>query len=239
MQLPAYPSLLFLVFILVLMPLGARRTAARLRSPGAAPVSRILYWRSGVITQLFILLLAWGVGRGFGYGIFVLSAPTVRDIGGAAAALVLVFLLRELSNRTRSESERRSLEVYKRAPRTPTERAWFVAAALTASVAEEAAYRGVGFSILWYSLGNGWVAGLVMAIAFALAHWNQGWKSGVTILLVAAILQVLVVMTNTLVLAMIVHAVYDLAVGFLIARRAARYDGEAAQQDGEAAPANA
>jgi len=99
---------------------------------------------------------------------------------------------------------------------------------LVASVAEEAAYRGVGMSILWYSLDNPWAAALLCATAFALALWVQGWRSAIAIFQIALVLHALVEVTGTLVLAMAVHAIYDFVAGSRIAREARAGPGEEA-----------
>lgn len=225
MQLPGPTSLLFLAFVLVLLPWGARRTAQRLRGelPGT-PVSRVLYWRSAVLLQVVLLVFAWFTGTGFGYGVFAVVQLGWTEVFLSFAAIGLCFGLRRISRWARSEEELRGLSVYQRAPRTGAELTWFSVAVVTASVAEEAAYRGVGWSILWYSLGNPWLAALIMSVAFSLIHWNQGWKSGVTIFGFATVLHGLVALTNTLVLAMVVHAVYDFVVGYEIRRTAQRLD---------------
>jgi membrane protease YdiL (CAAX protease family) len=110
--------------------------------------------------------------------------------------------------------------VYKLAPRTPRQWALWALAIACASIAEEAFYRGVGMSILWYSLGNPWISALLCAAAFAVAHSVQGLRSTVFIGLIALVKHALVAITGTLLLAMLVHAVYDLIAGWLIAREA-------------------
>jgi membrane protease YdiL (CAAX protease family) len=95
---------------------------------------------------------------------------------------------------------------------------------LVAGVAEEMAYRGVTMTILWYALGNPWAAALVCAVAFALAHATQGWKSGVIIFVIGLLMHGLVAITGTLVPAMIVHVAYNLIAGGLIVREARRLD---------------
>ena len=227
MHVPGLPSLLFLFYVLIVIPVGAFRTARRLRGTGA-PVSRLQYWRSAVLTQAFLLLLTLLVGAGFGYELFAIDRVSVVDALLTLAALAICLVLRQLSRMARSEVELRNLLVYQRSPRTTTESALFVAAALLASVGEELAYRGVGWTILTYSLGAPWLAAFIMCVAFALGHWSQGWKSLVTIFLFAAVMHGLVAATNTIVLAMVAHAVYDLVVGRVIARQARRYDQELA-----------
>ena len=116
------------------------------------------------------------------------------------------------------------MAVYAWAPRSPREWALWTGTVLIARVAEEAAYRGVGMSILWYSLGNPWIAVLISAVAFAMAHSTQGWKSAVTIFGLALVMHALVAYTGTLVFAMVVHGTYDLIAGYGISRTARLYE---------------
>lgn len=227
MRLPGAPALFFLLYLLVLLPWMALRSARRLRAArdggGAALPARAAIWKGVLLSQVLLLFLAWVTGSVFDYRIFALPALGWRDLLAAGAALGGCFLLRSIARATRTAEERRRLAVMLLAPRTRQEWALWVATVLVASVAEEAAYRGVGMSVLWYSLGNPWVSALVLATAFAVAHGVQGRKSGVLIFLIALVMHGLVAATGTLVLAMVVHAVYDLVAGYWIAKEAARY----------------
>ncbi|WP_165063798.1 CPBP family intramembrane glutamic endopeptidase [Paludisphaera rhizosphaerae] len=230
MQFPGTGGILFLAFLLLLLPLAAWRTSRRLRGGSAGsgpPVSRVLYWRSAVVTQLFLFVLAFMVGSTFHFSIFKAppSGPTPWLWGIVALAVCLG--IRQVGRWSRTEEERKKLAVYQRSPRTRVEAAWFIAAVVCASVAEEAAYRGVGWQLLSYSTGSVWASAGILSAAFALAHWNQGWKSGVTIAALAATFHGLVALTGTLVIAMIAHAAYDFVAGYLINRQARAYDREA------------
>ncbi len=231
MKFPGLPSLFLLAYLFILLPLAAVRSARRLRpADGAQPShptpTRDAIWTSTIISQGVLFLLAWMVGRSFDYEIFAIRSVGLAEIAAAAATLVFVFVLRSVSRVIRSEEEKRSMVVFLLAPRTRREWILWSATGLVASIAEEAAYRGVAFSILWYSLGNPWAAALLCAVAFALAHAVQGWKSGVVIFVMALAMHALVVFTGTLVLAMVVHAAYDFVAGYFIGREARAYDAE-------------
>jgi len=77
---------------------------------------------------------------------------------------------------------------------------------------------------------------LGLLAAFAVAHSLQGWKSVAVILGFAFLMHALVAVTGSLVPAMAVHLVYDLAAGIAIARQAVSLDRAAAAA---AAPAPA
>lgn len=229
MQIPGIPSLVFLFYLLVLLPIAGIRSARRLSEPdGLSQIpSRETIWISTLVNLALMLGLAWFAGRGFGFPIFAIPHIRAVDLLAAAAALAICFGFRWLVRAMQPESKRRNLLVYKLSPRTPRESALSTAAVLLAAVAEEAAYRGVALSILSYSLGNPWIATLICAAAFAAAHWPQGTLSGVVIFAMALLMHALVGVTGTLVFAMIVHATYDFIAGLLIGREAARFDQEA------------
>lgn len=232
MRIPGLISLLFLAYLLVLMPLAAFRSALVLREArsGAAhqPLpSRASIWTRTTGSLLALLGLAWFTGSGFGYRPFAAPSIGLAAVLAAVATLVVYFALRAVSRAVRSEAERRGMTVFSLAPRSPREWRLWTLTVLVASVAEEVAYRGVGMEILWYALGNPWLAAGICALAFALAHWTQGWKSAVIVALMALATHGLVAFTGTLVLAMVVHAGYDLVAGVLIAREARRFDTDA------------
>jgi membrane protease YdiL (CAAX protease family) len=225
MQLPGQPSLIFLAYLFVFLPVVAFRTARVLRAARAGDLPKALprretIWIRTIVNLGVLLLLSWLVARGFDYDLFAVPPLGGRQVAMAATALVASLGLRQVLRALRPEEERRRLMVYFLAPRSPREWVWAIAAILVASVAEEAAYRGVGMAILWYWLGNPWLAATLCAIAFALAHWMQGFKSGVFIFALAFVMHALCVLTGTLVLAMVVHALYDFVAAALIARDA-------------------
>src|SRR5690242_16332860 len=113
MHVPGLESLLFLFFVMIVIPVGAFRTARRLRGVGA-PVSRLQYWRSAVMTQAFLLLLALVVGTSFGYEPFAVGALTVGDVLLTVVAIGGCLALRQLSRWLRSDAELRRLLVYQR-----------------------------------------------------------------------------------------------------------------------------
>ena len=225
MNLPGTPSLAFLVLLFVLLPWMSLRSGRRLRAAydasgqSAVPSGRQV-WGSSLLLQAVLLYLAWRVGSGFGFRIF--AAPRLDGLAilQSAGALLACLGIRALARAGLSEADRRGMVVYRLSPRTGGERILQLVTILAASVAEEAAYRGVAFAILWYALGNGWVAALLSALAFALAHLAQGWRSAGWVLLFALVVQGLVALTGTLILAMLVHLVYDLIASTRIAAEA-------------------
>ncbi|HZN02388.1 MAG TPA: CPBP family intramembrane glutamic endopeptidase [Candidatus Polarisedimenticolia bacterium] len=234
---PGAPSLLFLAYLLGVLPWAAIRSARRVEQAlgrsGRSPASdRLAIWGSTLVAQGLLLVLAWLAGRGFGFRFFAV-ALTPAGLVAAAAALGACFVLRAVARALRTEEERKALVVYRLAPRSAVEWLAWGAVALVASVTEEIAYRGVGVAILSHWSGSLAAAILVCATAFAVAHALQGWKSGVVIFMLALIFHALVLFTGTLVLAMLVHLLYDVIAAVAIAREAER-DDRAAPPPGQA-----
>jgi membrane protease YdiL (CAAX protease family) len=228
--LPGFPAIFFLVYLLVLLPWLAFRSHRLLRATTAGNATlppRSAIWINTLMSQVLMLILAWLIAGMIGYPLFQVPALGVRELTAGAVALAVYFLLRKVIASMRSEEERRRLFVYLIAPRTPTEWLLSTATVLAAAVAEEAAYRGVGMAILWYTLDNGLVAAGIASLAFALAHGTQGTKSMVIIFFMALVMHGLVWYTGTLVVAMAVHAAYDFVAGYLIAREARTFDATA------------
>ena len=225
MNLPGTPSIAFLVVLLLLLPWMAIRSGRRLRAAfdgvEGAPVPPATHiWMSSILLQGLLLYLAWRVGRGFEFRIFAWPGFNGLALLYAAGALLACLGIRSLARLGLSADDRRRMMVYRLSPRTGRERLLQLVTILAASVAEEAAYRGVGFAILWYMLDNGWAAAVLSAVAFALAHAAQGWRSTRWVLLFGLVMQGLVALTGTLVLAMVVHLLYDLIASTLIAAEA-------------------
>jgi membrane protease YdiL (CAAX protease family) len=181
-------------------------------------VSRARVWASSCLHALFLFAFAWLVGRGFGYDVLARPPRAREALLPAAGALALLFAIRALLRAALGEEERRGLAVYRLSPRTPLEWRLWGATVLAASAGEEAAYRGVAMQVLWWSLGDPWVAALACSLAFAAAHWVQGLESSAAIFAIAAVMHGLVALTDTLLVAMAAHAAYDLAAGWRIHR---------------------
>lgn len=227
MHLPGIPSLVFLAFVLIVWPLLAIRSGRRFRSHNKNPTleskqGREAIWVSTIVMQSLMFAFAWLVARGFDFEIFAVPAVRPGHLAAAAIALAGLLVLRALSRAVRTDEERRSLVVYYLAPRTGREWQLKTVVVLIASISEEAVYRGVAFQILWYSLGSALVSALICSAAFALAHWIQAWKSMLVIFGIAFVMHGLVYFTDTLVLAMIVHAIYDFIAIYLIWKESLR-----------------
>jgi membrane protease YdiL (CAAX protease family) len=230
MTLPGVPSLVFLAYILLFLPWAALRSAKQLGAEGnrpRTPKAREAIWIGTMISLAVLLALAWFVGRSFDYPFFATPQWEPKHFVAAVAVLAVCFGIRPIAKLMWTEEERKKLAVYAWAPRSRREWALWTATVLLGSFTEEVAYRGVGMSILWYTLGNPWIAAGIAAIGFALGHSTQGWKSMVVVFVFALLMHALVAYTGTLVLAIAVHTIYNLTTGYDLSRDAKKYDAEA------------
>ena len=226
MKNPALLGTILLAHLLVVLPLLVWRSTRQFREARAAapgpeaflPVPRAQVFVSTLFMLGILFLLAWLAGRDSSYDIFRIESIGAREILAGGAALLLSLVLRKVATSMHSDEERRRMVIRAMVPRSPLERWLYAVMAIAAGIAEEAAYRGVGMYLLSEALGNAWVAALILATAFALAHLIQEWKSLPFIFLMALGMHALVAVTGTLVVAMVVHAVFDLVAGVLAAR---------------------
>ncbi len=234
------PSLfgwILLAWLLFVLPRGALRSAQVYRRAAASGSDATLPSRSKLfLGTMFVLAItfvqAWMVAGDYGWELFSLPRLGPREFTAGLGALLVMLGLRQISYLVRSPAERQAMVVRKLLPQTRGEWALYVVTALSAGVAEEAAYRGALMSVLIGMTGLPWLAVLVSAVAFAVAHALQGWKSAIVIFLMALTMHALVFLTGTLVVAMTVHAGYDLLAGVLGEREARREKREAVEGQG-------
>lgn len=210
-------ALLHLALFGVVLPLGAWRSLVRLERGPLPP--RVPYFISVVIQQLVFAAIAVGVARAIGLELFppYRFAPAHLGLGAALfAAAVLA-----LAPRWRAQVRARERFVHLVSPRTPRERALWAGIALSAGVGEELAYRGVLFGILAPLVGTPGAV-LLAAFAFAAGHLAQGWRAAPVVFVFAIGFHLLVLATGTLLVAMAVHAAYDLVAGLACGRLAER-----------------
>ncbi len=210
---PGPAGILFLVVFLVLVPWGAYRSRARLASLTAIP--RVTYLRNVVWQQaaflLLALLTAW---REY------IPLPVGRvDPFAVAIAVALVaagvFAMRPVWERKVREGDQR-LHLF--APRTRAERGWWIAVSIAAGISEEIVWRGVVLGLVWWITDSWLAAALVSSAAFGVAHAIQGWKSAALIGLIALIVATFVHWAGGLLLAIGIHAAYDVVAGLTYGR---------------------
>jgi len=112
----------------------------------------------------------------------------------------------------------RSSGAYYKMPLTGRERGLWIGTSIAAGVFEEITWRGVQITLLAALLGNPWLAALLSALMFAVAHAVQSVRAMAFIFVFSFLMSVLVAITGSLILPMLIHAAYDVIAGFSYAR---------------------
>ena len=192
------------------------------------------YRETIVIWVLAVLALAglWiGTGREWSELGLRLSDPSRFGLGAALGLAIVVLIwwqLRVLLNRvlgdTVSRDDLRSQMGQAEAmiPGTRRELAWFRLMSLNAGITEELVFRGF---LLWYLEPYvGLPLAVVLAIVlFALAHSYQGFRQLPGIAIAAGLMVALYLLSGSIWLPMLVHAVGDVIQGDLIGGRLRAY----------------
>ena len=163
-------------------------------------------------TLFVILLLLWAAsGRPWAELGFGLEFDTRFTIGVALTiGLILVLMLQVRQLESASEEDLGKLAFL--FPRTRGELHGFYGLSVTAGIVEEALWRGFLF---WY-LGHFmplWAAAIVSAVGFGIAHAYQGMENVPRIILVGGVFAGLFLLTGSLWLPIVLHAIVDLLQG--------------------------
>jgi membrane protease YdiL (CAAX protease family) len=219
----------FLVFAGVLLPaavvvfaVAAHRRGDAVPAPGDAAAdmpSRIQLYAQALFTHALLLGAAFAAARAEGVVLFPRMAVERRDLIAAALTLLAVVAIGDLSWRSRSPADRARLWVRRILPHTRAERRAWILVSAGAAIAEEVAYRGVFAGLATTATGSLPIAVLASAIAFAAVHAPQGLAGIGYVFVIALVHQALVLVTGTLVLAIVVHFAYDVLAGLWLARR--------------------
>lgn len=211
-----------LIAFLCLQPLRGRRRWRRFLARRTIPGERARMYRRSIalwwaLTGLWVLALALAGASFVGHE---LRAPqSTRGASDVAVAVVFVLALfvplgfaRWLRASLRSLGETAEL-----LPRTPVERRWFFALALTAGFCEEAIYRSFALAMvtLYLPAAPLWVYFVVGSVPFGLAHLYQGRRGVVLTTLFGLWLTAVYLGFGSLWPAIVAHALIDLRAGAL------------------------
>lgn len=209
--------LVFVAYVFIFLPLLSIRSRHKLTSDALNESGQgtnhmsALYW--SLVSQCTLLLLAWLATSEVSYSPLVAPETELVDWLYALGAFAVCLGINHLASVGESESEKRQrLPTLWSRHATKRESAlkWLIV--LASCVAEEVAFRGVGYFLVVQVLTVPWVAAVAVSLAFGFSHSAQGWRSLIGMLLIGLTLQGLVALTNTLVFAMVVHAAYNTAV---------------------------
>ncbi len=189
---------------------------ARERFLAGDPLAKIRLYREWVVEQALTTALVLGLWRfggisGTGLGI---AAP-FSWMWNTAALVVLTVLLVWTAVRLRPKASkiRRRFQdsLGMLFPDSPQERTWLGALSMGAGVSEELVFRG----FLMYYLSahlpylNTVEKVLVTSLIFGLGHIYQGWRRSIATGIVGVVLALLYVLSGSLLLPVVLHAVGD------------------------------
>ena len=213
------PGALHLVWFGLLVPILGIRSRRALAAMPLPP--RAAFFRSVIVQQAVFLGFSLLVANAIGLALFPLRPSDVRAWLLAAAILIVAVLL--LAPEWRRRVARRDRRVLLVSPTTPRERALWVTLSLVTGVSEEITYRGVLYLLLLALTGSAAAAVAISAVAFAVAHAVQGGRTVAIVLVIAVGFQGLVLLTGSLLPAILVHGLYDAIAGLWYGRLVRRH----------------
>ncbi|MGH9432029.1 MAG: CPBP family intramembrane glutamic endopeptidase [Terriglobia bacterium] len=109
-------------------------------------------------------------------------------------------------------------------PLNGTDRAVFVAVALTAGVCEEFLYRGWLLNLIGYALGSVWAGLVLSSIVFGAAHAYQGRSAIIGASVLGIVFGAVFILSGSLLPGQILHAAIDLKNELALGKIASRLD---------------
>ena len=197
-----------------------RRFVRRIKAGATADLNH-LYMTTmlGHWAMFCVAIAIWfGMGRAWqtlGFGL-TLDLWFFVGVALTAAALVLIALqLQQLRYVSPADLRQHLGDLEHILPRDESELRRFYAVSVTAGIVEETLWRGF---LIWYlaQFLPLWAAAVISAVAFGLAHAYQGTAHLPSVTFVGAIFVVLYLLTGSLWLPMLLHAVVDMSQGWAI-----------------------
>ena len=209
-------GLAFAFIVCVVLPAAAIRSARRAPvEPREVGMPQRLKTLSVLIVLAAIALI---VANRNDITLFPQHQHATSHVTLGAAALLGILILTELQLRSSTPEERRELWLRQVVPERNADRVVWAVSSSIAGAAEEIIFRGTLFALLVALAGSATIAAAISAAAFALAHYRQGWKNMGFVAAIALLFQWLVISTASLVPAMVVHAIYNVARGVRASR---------------------
>jgi membrane protease YdiL (CAAX protease family) len=202
----------FMVQVLLTAPALGVASYIRIRSGKPLPPKTRRY-RSMIVFQVLLLLISVLAAREA--GIPLLGSQLPGPIAWLMAGGYFIFLALRLRRAwPKLSSERREMARIILPDHPSLMRMWVVISAL-AGLTEECAYRGLAFRFLTTNHGSVALALLLCVGSFGVAHMAQGWRGVLGTSVIAVAMHAIVFLTQSLYLAIVIHAAYDLMVGVI------------------------
>ncbi|MES2177400.1 MAG: type II CAAX endopeptidase family protein [Gemmatimonadota bacterium] len=212
-------DLFFLAYLFVFLPYAAVRGVRRVRKGTVAipPTGKRQQGTLAMMAMIFLLAYMTARGNGLALGIRPRNVATALPWTLLFAAVCAGWLVtRWRAPRAPSDAV---LTPEKLAPHGTKEGIIWIVTSCTAGVVEEYVYRGVGTTLLAWYAGGLLPASIICAGAFGIVHAAQGKRGMLVTFLFALGAQALIYATGALGPAMLVHALYDMAAGWVLAKK--------------------
>lgn len=216
---------LYLVAIAPLKSIWEQKRLKRLLSDGSTDVRLRIYRMVMVSEWVFTLaiLAIWFFGArsysDLGLGLELGGGTWVGAVFAISAAGLLILQTKlVLSDPEKVDCVRKAVRPLEHfMPHSQKEGSTFAALSVTAGICEELIYRGFLIAYLGAFVGL-WMAVLLSTLVFGLGHAYQGFKGVLKTGGVGLVMAGLYVLTGSLWVPMILHAVVDLNSGYLTRR---------------------
>lgn len=206
---------LFLTYVLLGMPALGVASYFRLKSGRPLP-AKLRRYRAVIALQLLLLALSLIVANKNAVELFGPEWPSGWSWAMAAAYVLLIAMSLKRGFRKLNEQRRQRARVL--LPEDPIQWRFWIVISILAGLSEECAYRGLAYTAVSQKIGSRVLAVLICTAAFGIAHALQGWRGVLGTSVIALVFHGLVLMTRGLYMAIAVHIVYDLIVGYLAMR---------------------
>lgn len=218
-------ALLLIVVVPVSGYVSYTRLVRRARAGYTPDVTRLytgtMIWQWLLfIVALFVWAYADRSWAALGFGTEIDTNMLIGALLAAAAIVFVVVQIRGLSRAMSADAATCSEQLGDVAllmPKTDRELAHFYGLSLTAGVVEETLWRGY---IIWYfgQFMPIWAAAVLSAIGFGIAHAYQGARSVPRVTVVGGVFAGLFLLTGSLWIPIVLHAVFDMVQGRAVFR---------------------
>jgi membrane protease YdiL (CAAX protease family) len=204
----------FLTYVLLGMPALGVASYFRVRSGKPLPPKTKRY-RAVIVLQVCLVLMTFAVARQNEIELFGREWPSSWTwlVAAGYMTLIVLRLNRALPKISQDRKKRARLLL----PEDWSQMRMWVMISILAGLSEECAYRGLAYIAVGQA-GSRALAVAICTAAFGVAHMLQGWRGVLGTSIMALVFHGLVFLTQGLYLAIGVHIVYDLVIGFLAMR---------------------
>jgi uncharacterized protein len=218
---------LLVIFLIIVTPLWDRFEIPRLKA-SSDPRKKVRFYRKVVIASWICALVAiLTIGIASTFTIHKLpgeiawldaGSPGSVVLQGVTAGMLIVILVPAIialwSEKLRTKSARAARKLAFLLPSTTAERRWWWVVCLTAGICEEVVYRGFLLHY-WHTMPFHLTLTrtlIVSSVIFGIAHLYQGIAGSVQTMLIGFVLGAIFLLTGSLWLPIVIHAVLDLRV---------------------------